>query len=52
MPGHTIKSIIRQYNNMIDDPVILEQLLHEFNNLNGAVVPRVGQSFKIPIHQP
>lgn len=49
MPGHTISGIIKQYNNMISDRDTIDMLIEEFNEVNGAKVPRVGQSFQIPI---
>lgn len=49
MPQQTIKGIIRRYNNMVSDPLTLDLLLAEFNEINDHKLPKAGQSFKIPV---
>lgn len=49
MPGHTIDAILKQKNGHALTREQLALLRDKFNELNGGVVPRVGQSFKIPL---
>jgi len=48
MPGHTINSILRYHNSAIMDANELAQVTSEFIVLNGLVVPKAGEAFKIP----
>ena len=48
MHGHTIEGAIRMKNNYVSGPIIQELMKH-FNQENGVVVPKLGQSFKIPV---
>lgn len=48
MPGQTIVAAIKLHNNYPPSDVI-DQLLIQFNELNGAAVPKPGQRCKIPV---
>lgn len=47
--GETIQAIIRKYNHMAMTPLMLNMLTEEFNNINGKIVPKPGDTMQIPI---
>ena len=49
-PGETIISVIGKFNHIDLSKEQLRSLMSEFNRLNGRVVPRTGETFKIPIY--
>lgn len=51
MPGHTIEALIKKENRYDISQEEMKKLLEKFNELNSAVVPRVGQRLVIPILQ-
>jgi hypothetical protein len=48
--GETIQGIIRKYNLHNMPQEVINLLSAEFNRLNGEKVPRVGQTFRIPLY--
>ena len=48
MPGHTIEAIIRLKNSYIRGEK-LKYLVEKFNEKNGLIVPRIGESYQIPV---
>lgn len=48
-PGETIRAIIRKKNHEAMTPQMLTILMNQYNELNGAEVPKLGEQVKIPI---
>lgn len=48
-PTETIDAVIRLYGRHSYTQYELKKLRHAFDELNGKIVPRAGQAFKIPI---
>lgn len=49
MPQETIIGAIKHYNNYQVSKEDVETLMHEFNNLNNARIPKPGEVFLIPL---
>lgn len=50
MPGHTIEAIIRMKNSYIKGDK-LKYLVDQFNERNGNSIPKIGESYQIPVYE-